>query len=85
MLLTFIAGVGALSFSAASLVFGAPAYALLSYMTHVATFTANLSWAKTEVSVGGWQVAGMYCIIIAGALYMWWRTRIDLRNANLVE
>ncbi len=85
MLLTFIAGVGTLIFAAGAAVFGFPAYLLLMYMVQTTEFFAGLSWAKTELTVGPWQVGGLYALLIGFMVYMWWRTKFNLRDANLVE
>ena len=85
MLLTFIAGVGAAVFPLMAAVFGAPAYALLSYMTQTAHFFANLPWATTELSISNIGVVVLYAAIVSWMFYMKWRTKLDLTRINLVE
>ncbi len=85
MLLTFIAGVGTLLFGAAAAIFGFPAYLLLTYMVKTTEFFAGLSWAKTDITVGPFALVLMYAALIGFMLFMWWRTRLNLRDTNLVE
>lgn len=85
MLLTFIAGVGAIAFPFMAAIFGAPAYALLSYMTQTAHFLASLPWATTELSIDTITVIGAYLMIILWMCYMKWRTKLDLRQTNIIE
>lgn len=85
MLLTFIAGIGTLILPAAAVIIGMPATLLLHYMTSIAEYMASLPWAKTEINISGWQVLLMYVGILGLGLYMWWRTRLNLRNTSIVE
>ncbi len=85
MLLTFIGGIGALIFGGAAAVFGFPAYLLLTYMIKMTEFFAGLSWVKTDVSIGPGVVVGMYALLISFMAFMWWRTKLNLRDSNLVE
>lgn len=85
MLLTFLAGIGALIAPGISMMFGLPAQLLLTYMVQVAETLAGLPWAVTEIDVTSWHVAGMYALLIAALVYMWRKTKLNLRNTNLVE
>lgn len=85
MLLTFFAGIGALAIPVAAAAIGFPAQILLSYMVQIAERLAGLPWAVTEVEVTSWHVAGMYGLIVAAMIYMRHRTRLSLRDTNLVE
>jgi len=85
MLLTFVTGLGALVLPAVAMMIGMPATLLLHYMTSVANYMADLPWAKTEMNISGWQALLMYMGILCLGMYMWWRTRLNLRNTNLVE
>ena len=84
MLLTFIAGVGALLFPAAATLVGLPATWLLTYMIGVADYFAGLSWAVTPVELPQGGVAVCYGLIIAVCFYLWRVTRYDLRDSNIV-
>jgi competence protein ComEC len=85
MLLTFIAGLGALFVPSAASVIGAPAYGLLQYMTATVDTLAAIPWAMSEISISGWQAIGMYAFIATACFYMWRQTKLDLRDTNLVE
>jgi competence protein ComEC len=85
MLLTFIAGVGAILLPGAALIIGFAGYTILNYMTQVAHFLAGLSWATTEVEFTLFAAVATYSAIAVWMLYMNWRTRIDLREVNIVE
>ncbi|HEY1085748.1 MAG TPA: ComEC/Rec2 family competence protein [Candidatus Saccharimonadales bacterium] len=85
MLLTFIAGIGALLLPTLGWVIGYPAYLLLSYMTQTAQFFANLPWATTEIEITPWHAVVMYGILIALMIFMWQKTKLNLRNTNIIE
>ncbi len=85
MLLTFIAGVGAMVLPGAMQIIGAPASALLQYMTGVAEYFAALPWAKTTTGISPFIVGIFYAILIVASFYMWYRTRLRLRDSNVVE
>lgn len=85
MLLTFLAGVVTLVLPGVASVAGAPASWLLTYMTEVATFVANLPWAQTEVALGGWFI-GVYYVALAAVCWHAARvTNFHLRDTNIVE
>jgi competence protein ComEC len=85
MLLTFIAGVGALVIPFAVSWIGVPAQVLLQYMTTVAQYLAGLPWAQTQVTMTGWMMAGSYALLIVFCAYMARKTKYNLRDSNLVE
>jgi competence protein ComEC len=85
MLLTFIAGIGAVVTPAISELLGVPAYLILYYMTHTAQGFAGLPWALSELTIQSWQVGLMYATITSFMIYMWRKTKLNLRDANLVE
>ncbi len=85
MLLTFLAGVGAIFAPAVATVIGLPAQILLSYMTTVAQYFANLPWALTVVEIESWMAWSAYAILIVACIYLWRVTKYDLRNSNIVE
>lgn len=85
MLLTFIAGIGAYVAPALVSIIAWPAQALLSYMVWVAEYFANLPWSQIETTLMPWGVAVFYTVLIAVAIWMWRATRINLRDANIVE
>ncbi len=85
MLLTFIAGIGALAIPGVAPLVGLPAQWLLTYMTTVTEYFASLPWAMAEVEIQPWHAALAYCALVAGCLLMWRATRLDMRQTNLVE
>lgn len=85
MLLTFIAGVGALVTPSLASLIGLPATWLLHYMTATAEYLAHLPWAQTAFVINGWVVAGYYIALLGLCVYMWRVTGIHLREANIVE
>jgi len=85
MLLTFIAGIGALVVPASAEFIGLPAELLLTYMTATAQYFAALPWAQTTVEVQGWAVWILYGIIVGVCAYLWRATKYDLAQSNIVE
>lgn len=85
MLLTFVAGIGAIFVSAITWVVGLPAEILLTYIVKVSEWFGHLSWAQTEIAVQPWMVLGAYGVLAAMCLYMWRKTKLDLRTANIIE
>lgn len=85
MLLTFLAGIGALTVPSFAALLGLPASCLLHYMTSVAQYLANQPWAQTKLTVGGWAVLGYYTILVLTCVYAWHKTKFSLRDSNLVE
>lgn len=85
MLLTFLAGVGAYVAPGIAEVFGVPAFWLLSYMTNVAKYFADLSWAVSELNFGVIGVFASYALLAGCCVYLWRATKYNLREVNLVE
>lgn len=85
MLLTFMAGVGALVLPPLASVVGWPAQWLLGYMTSVAQYVAHIPWAQTSLSINGMFVGIFYGLLVATCLYAWRKTRFNLRDSNIVE
>lgn len=85
MLLTFIAGLAGLTMPAAASVIGLPASWLLDYMIKVAEYVSHLPWAQTQLTINGWVVAVSYLAMTIGCIYLWRKTKFNLRDSNLVE
>ncbi len=85
MLLTFIAGVGALAVPGVAIIFGWPATTLLNYMIWVAMELSKLTWATTVLQVSGLVEAICYGLIIGLCLYLWRATHYNLAEANIIE
>lgn len=85
MLLTFVSGIGAIAAPSIAVAISAPAQWLLTYMTIVIQYFAELPWAQTIVSVQPWMVWLAYAVIIAVCIYLWRATKHDLKESNIVE
>jgi competence protein ComEC len=85
MLLTFIAGIGALLLPQIASVIGLPAQWLLTYMTTTTHYLADLPWAQSEIQLSPIFIVIFYLVIIGIGVYMWRATKLDLRDTNLIE
>ncbi len=85
MLLTFIAGIGAIIVPGMAAVIGLPAYALLHYMTTVAMYVAGLPWAQSVLMINGWGVLVYYVVLVGVCVFLHRQTKFDLARTNLVE
>ena len=84
MLLTFISGIWTIIGLPFVWLIATPTSWLLTYMTNVATFVSELSWAQSELQLELW-VWGVYIlVIIAACFWMTRATKYDLRDANSV-
>lgn len=82
MLLTFICGIWSIVGLPFLFLVGVPTQFLLGYMTTVATYVSELSWAQSDIAVDAW-VWGVYVLVIAGAcVWMWRATHHDLRGTD---
>jgi len=85
MLLTFVAGLGALIVPASAAIIGKPAQWLLDYMIGVANFLSNLPWAISEVEFSAFVVGAVYVFILLVCVYLWRVTGYNLRESNIVK
>lgn len=85
MLLTFVAGVGAIILPGLAVAIGTPAHMLLSYMVMTAEYMAKLPWALTEVQVSSWVAIVAYGVIGAAVWWLWRATKYNLRESSIVE
>lgn len=85
MVLTFVAGIGALVVPGLAEGVGAPAQWLLTYMTTIIEYLSKVPWAQSEWQINGWVMGAAYAVIIAACVYMWRVTKLDLRGTNIVE
>ncbi len=84
MLLTFIVGLASIFSLPFVELIAHPTEWLLTYMTSVATYFSELSWAQLEAELAGW-VWGVYISAIAlVCIWMWRVTRHNFRQDNLV-
>ena len=84
MLLTFIAGLGALIVPTMSTIVGLPASWLLGYMTNVAHYLSHLPWSVSKIELSSTAVAASYVVFILICIYLWRSTKLDLRETNIV-
>ncbi len=85
MLLTFIAGSGALLFPSLATYIGTPAELLLSYMVSVARYFSNLEFAVSEFTVTPFVAGIMYIGIIVACFGLWRITHLDLQQRSIIE
>ncbi len=85
MLLTFIAGMGAVLIPAWAMVIGWPASWLLGYMITVAEYFSGLSWSVTAIQLSPVGVVGCYVVLILCCFALVKVAKYDLRKSNLVE
>lgn len=85
MLLTFIAGIGALAFPVIATTIGLPAYGLLHYMTTIATYVAGLPWAQTVLTISGWWAGLYYTALVVACIYLYYKTKFNLKDVNIIE
>lgn len=85
MLLTFIAGIGAVVVPGFAMLIATPATWLLGYMINVAQWLSHVSWAVTSVTIAPLFVALSYVVLVGICLYLRFVTHYDLRRANIIE
>ena len=85
MLLTFVTGIGAMTLPVIAHAAGQLATWLLHYMISVAMWCGNLSWAKSEVTIGVVGVLLIYAGITGLTLYMKRATKFQWGNVNIAE
>lgn len=85
MVMTFVTGLVSYVNSSVAAVVGLPTQWLLDYMVWVAMYTANLSWAITEVQLPLWGAVTCFVIIGAACWWMWRATGYSLRDSSIVE
>lgn len=85
MLLVFMSGVLSAVLPAVAWIVSAPTTWLLGYMISIVGFFSELPWAVTKVELG-WQVGGiMYSVVVLVCVYLWFKTKYNLREVNIVE
>lgn len=85
MALVFLAGLGSLIFPAWAQFFGTPANWLLSYMTSVVEWGANLPSAKSELSFGLSALIISYFAIIIITIFIWRKTKFNFYQQNIID
>ncbi|MDB5180765.1 MAG: rane protein of unknown function [Candidatus Saccharibacteria bacterium] len=84
MLLTFVCGLWSIFGLPLLWLIATPTTWLLTYMTNVATFVAELYWAQSELALDAWIWAGYVLVVAASCIWMTRATKYDLRDANSV-
>lgn len=84
MLLTFMLGVVSGLPVVANLL-AIPTEWLLKYMVTVADWLAGQTWAQSEVTVNWWQALAIYAAIFLGMFWIKRQTKLNFREANIVE
>ena len=84
MLLTFITGMWTIFNVPFVWLVATPTEWLLAYMTNVATFVSELSWAQSEVQLAMWGWCIYVLIVALACIWMSRATKYDLRDANTV-
>jgi len=85
MLLTLMAGLGALAAPAAAIIVGWPAQLLLEAMVWVVNQTASIPWAQAKFSVPMVGVVVWYGAIVLLCVFLAWKTKYRLRESSMVE
>jgi len=85
MLLTFIVGVVGLVAPMMIEIVGLPVTWLLTYMTSVATYLAELPWAQLEVSLSWWVILLYVVVVISVCVYLWKKTGFSVRSVNILD
>lgn len=75
MLLTFMAGIIALSVPALAALVGLPATLVLGYVTRVTTYLGSLPWAQTTLEIAPVGIVLYYGVLCAVCGYIWHTTR----------
>jgi competence protein ComEC len=85
MMLVFATGVVSTVLPLIATAVSLPAQWLLTYMTTIVTWIAELPWAMMQFSVNGWFV-GVYYIVLGGlCVYIWHASGYRLRDSNIIE
>lgn len=85
MLLTFITGIVASTVPVLAGFVAIPAYWLLSYMTWIIEYLAELPWASAEVQIDWVAGSAMYGALLLILVFLKRRTHMNFRKVNLVE
>lgn len=85
MLLTFCAGLTQLLVPALGVAVAWPAQFLLGYFVWAVNWTAGFPWAQIKWQMPAWLVIVSFLTAIGLCLYLKYKTRYSLRQANLVE
>lgn len=85
MLLTLIAGLLSAVLPGAAIIFGYPAYTLLSYMTKLTSWLVSTPYAHSEFIFGPASLFVGYFVILCFTAHLWIKTRHNFKKQNFVE
>lgn len=85
MLLVFLCGAAAFAAPLVATAIAQPTTLLLSYMTTIAEYFANLSWSQTILEFPIWGAWFAYIILGGFCVYMQRKTNFSLRSVNIIE
>lgn len=85
MILTFVAGIGALTFSGLATLFGFPASVILTYMTEVTDRLTSLPFSEGDIETGLPHLVTAYMLLITIAVYMKRRTNHNFKQDSLID
>lgn len=82
MLLTFLCGVWSLLGAPFLVLLSTPTVWLLGYMTHAASYIAELPWAQSQLTTRPIVWVGYGLIVATVCLWMWRKTRYSFRDSQ---
>jgi competence protein ComEC len=85
MMFTFIAGLAGLLVPSIAPLVGLPAAIILRYSIRVINYIANLPNAKMEVTFSVIGLIASYMCLIAGAVYLWKKTKHKFRDEPVIS
>lgn len=85
MLLTLLAGIGGLLFPSVGSIIGWPAESLMRYMTFVIDRMSEFPAASSEIIVTTSMAIVMYLGLFASIIFLKRRTKLALRDYNVIE
>jgi len=84
MLLTFLCGIGAFLGVPYIEWLAVPTSWLLSYMTHLASYVAEIPWAQSEISTAGWAWVSYTIVLAVGCVWMWRASHYNFRSGQVI-
>lgn len=85
MLMTLAAGIVGWLMPPLAHVAGLPAEWVLDAMIWVIKCCAEVPWAQISLAAPVWVMAVWYGALVSAAGFLWWRTKLRLRDVSLVE
>ncbi len=85
MLLTTVAGLGAIVAPWMAQLIALPAEILLSYFIAIVRFLASPSWSQIEVSLTSPTMIALYGMLAVSAFLLWKKTKFNFRSQSIIE